>query len=104
MLATPTNYPPIADLAKPMLRLAGYRIDPTTNGPHLPTTWTNLVFKEVASKKETPVRLPKDARVGGFSWNAAGTRVAFQNTTDHGSNFGPRTRTRARPGVFRGWF
>jgi hypothetical protein len=26
-------YPPIADLARPMLRLAGYRIDPVTNVP-----------------------------------------------------------------------
>src|SRR5260370_13585478 len=32
LLATPVPYPPIADLAKPMLRLAGLRIDPTTNG------------------------------------------------------------------------
>src|SRR5215471_16200484 len=27
-------YPPIADLAQPMLRLAGIRLDPAINGPH----------------------------------------------------------------------
>lgn len=33
-LATPLRYPPVADLARPMLRLAGLRIDPQTNGIH----------------------------------------------------------------------
>jgi dipeptidyl aminopeptidase/acylaminoacyl peptidase len=84
LLATPVIYPPIADLAKPMLRLAGYRIDPTTNGPHHPIYWKKLVFKPVDGTKEIPVRLPADAKPGKFAWNAAGTRVAFQNTTDNG--------------------
>ena len=34
LLATGVRYPPIADLAQPMLRLAGLRINPNTNGPH----------------------------------------------------------------------
>ena len=34
LLATGLRYPPIADLAQPMLRLAGLRINPSTNGPH----------------------------------------------------------------------
>src|SRR5438309_1814053 len=34
ILAEPLRYPPIADLAEPMLRLAGIRINPKTNGPH----------------------------------------------------------------------
>src|ERR1700730_4824165 len=33
-LETPLRYPPVADLARPMLRLAGLRIDPSTNGIH----------------------------------------------------------------------
>ena len=33
-LQTPLRYPPVADLAQPMLRLAGLRIDPATNGIH----------------------------------------------------------------------
>ena len=84
LLATPVIYPPIADLAKPMLRLAGYRIDPTTNGPHHPIYWRNLRFKQVEGKKEFPIKLPAGAKPGKFVWNAAGTRVAFQNTTDQG--------------------
>src|SRR5271157_1657402 len=34
LLYTPLLYPPIADLAQPMLRLAGVRINPANNGPH----------------------------------------------------------------------
>src|SRR5882762_4617940 len=33
LMSTQLRYPPIADVAAPMLRLAGSRIDPATNGP-----------------------------------------------------------------------
>src|SRR5262245_45739734 len=36
LLSTPVRYPSIAELAEPMLRLAGSRINPKTNGPHNP--------------------------------------------------------------------
>ena len=35
LLIERANYPPIEDLAAPMLKLAGLRINPRTNGPHL---------------------------------------------------------------------
>src|SRR4026207_1708431 len=34
LLATSLRYPPLADLAEPMLRLAGQRINPNNNAPH----------------------------------------------------------------------
>src|SRR5947209_8528511 len=34
VLVQGVRYPPVADLAQPMLRLAGLRINPQTNGPH----------------------------------------------------------------------
>jgi hypothetical protein len=34
----PTSLSAIADLAQPMLRLAGTRVNPGTNGPHLQFT------------------------------------------------------------------
>ena len=34
ILTTGLRYPPLADLAQPMLRLAGRRINPATNSPH----------------------------------------------------------------------
>src|SRR5260370_23532558 len=46
LLATPVPYPPIADLAKPMMRLAGLRIGPTTNGGHHAPLWAALSPKQ----------------------------------------------------------
>src|SRR6185436_790415 len=34
ILTTGLRYPPLADLAQPMLRLAGRRINPAVNSPH----------------------------------------------------------------------
>src|ERR1700728_1216620 len=39
---SPRSYPPVAELAEPMLRLAGIRINPKTNGLHNTTFNTNL--------------------------------------------------------------
>ena len=34
LLAQGVRYPPLSELAEPMLRLAGLRINPNTSGPH----------------------------------------------------------------------
>ena len=39
MVSLTTSDPPIAELAQPMLRLAGHRMNPATNGP----TWNRPV-------------------------------------------------------------
>ena len=44
LLFEPQRYPPIAELARPMLRLAGLRINPATNGPHRSQQYSNLVL------------------------------------------------------------
>src|SRR2546428_7490595 len=40
ILATRVRYPPITDLARPMLRVAGVRIDPTSNNVHGAPYWS----------------------------------------------------------------
>src|SRR5262245_34844545 len=55
VLATPVRYPSIAELAEPMLRLAGSRINPKTNGPHNPRRIVKLALKNIADGKETPL-------------------------------------------------
>ena len=45
---SPVLYPPIAELAQPFARLAGLRIDKTTNGPHSAPRFNHLVLKRVA--------------------------------------------------------
>lgn len=76
--------PPVADLAAPMLRLAGYRINPDANAPHGPRVFTGITIKRIADGKEIRVALPKDANVGSPSWAPGGARFAFTLTRDTG--------------------
>jgi dipeptidyl aminopeptidase/acylaminoacyl peptidase len=81
ILATQRRYPPIADVSQPMLRLAGSRINPATNGPHLAQYSIALTLKKLADGGETKVTLPADAKVSLPRWNSDGKRFAFMNTT-----------------------
>ena len=45
------NMPTIADLAQPMLRLAGSRINPNTFGPHGGARTTGILIRDLASGK-----------------------------------------------------
>ncbi|HKO21807.1 MAG TPA: prolyl oligopeptidase family serine peptidase [Candidatus Eisenbacteria bacterium] len=73
-------YPPIADLAQPMLRLAGIRLDPAINGPHRAPYWDRLSYQSVRGGPEHAITLPEGARIGPLVWSADGARVAFSNT------------------------
>src|SRR5262245_61869172 len=81
VLAQPLRYPPIADLAQPMLKLAGVRINPANNGMHADNSFVELTLKRVADGAETKIGLPADARVTRFLWSADGRRFAFLNRT-----------------------
>ena len=73
------NLPPIAELAEPMLRLAGYRINPRNNGPaNSRVSWlTGLSFQPVAGGAARTVQLPEGARFTSPSWSPDGRAVAF---------------------------
>lgn len=81
MLSEPVRYPPIAQLAGPVLRLAGLRISPATNGPHTSPRITNLTLKRIADGKETKVTLPAGASVGGLRWSPDGKSFLLTDTT-----------------------
>jgi dipeptidyl aminopeptidase/acylaminoacyl peptidase len=83
-IQVPLRYPPIADLAQPMLRLAGTRVNPNTNGPHLQFYAVGLRFKNVADGNETEVVLPPNAKVTGLQWAPDGKHAAFGNVTNSG--------------------
>jgi dipeptidyl aminopeptidase/acylaminoacyl peptidase len=73
--------PPIADLAQPMLRLAGLRINPATNGRHHPPRIVALSLVDVASGKTRKVSgLPANSYLSLPEWSPDGTRFAFTNT------------------------
>ena len=80
LLLRGTPYPPIADLAQPMLRLAGIRLDPSTNGPHRAPYWDHLSYQPVRGGPEKSITLPEGSRIGPPVWSADGARVAFSNT------------------------
>lgn len=73
------RYPPLADLAQPMLRLAGVRINPRTNGRHAQYTYMEVTLLRVADGQEVKLSLPTKSRVIDWLWSADGKRFAFLN-------------------------
>jgi len=81
ILMQPLRYPPIADVAQPMLRLAGLRIDIHTNGPHLPFSSTAYTIKRLSDASDIRVVTPPDGKLGAPVWSPDGKQSAFTNTT-----------------------
>ncbi|MRR09660.1 S9 family peptidase, partial [bacterium] len=83
-LARPMDYPAIADLAEPVLKLAGVRVNPRTNNErNYVYYWTGLAVKDLVTGRETTVGLPASVkRIGRPRWNADGTMFAFTSETD----------------------
>lgn len=80
----PLRYPPIADLAEPMLRLAGLRINPKTNSNHRQFYFVKVTFKDIASGKEYAASIPKGAKIISPNWSADGKYIAVGNVTPKG--------------------
>ncbi|HEY3789173.1 MAG TPA: hypothetical protein VGL71_09975, partial [Urbifossiella sp.] len=77
------RYPPIADLAEPMLRLAGLRINPRTNGPARSPRVNGLTLVSLAKNLQTKLELPP-GKVGFPSWSGNGRHFAIAITTEKG--------------------
>jgi dipeptidyl aminopeptidase/acylaminoacyl peptidase len=80
----PVRYPPIAEVAQPMLRLAGIRIDTNTNGLHLAPYYVSFALKHLPDGADVALALPPDAKLGTPIWSPDGKQFAFTNTTGHG--------------------
>ncbi|MFP5379456.1 MAG: prolyl oligopeptidase family serine peptidase, partial [Vicinamibacteria bacterium] len=83
-LAERASMPPIAELAQPMLRLAGLRIHPGTNGPHRAQYFRSLTLKGIAQGDERAVTLPENPRLSWVGFSPDGARFAFTQTRDTG--------------------
>lgn len=84
LLADRKIYPPVAELAAPLLKLAGLRINPETSGPHLAPRYCGLRLLETASQSVTPISLPDDARITLCGWSPNARFYAFTLThSDH---------------------
>lgn len=76
------SMPPVAELAEPMLRLAGLRINPANNGPHRAPTGTALTLRSVAANAGRAVRVPAQARIGFPVFSPDGTKLYFTDTRE----------------------
>jgi len=83
-LLEPLRYPPISELAEPMLRLAGVRINPKNNAQHRQQYSVSLTLKNISDGKEFPVRLPAGTRIAAPRWSPDGRQIAFANITAGG--------------------
>jgi dipeptidyl aminopeptidase/acylaminoacyl peptidase len=89
-LAERRSMPPIAELAQPMLRLAGERINPRTDGPHRTPGITGIIFKQIATGTEHRATIPAVAAAGSggtllpIGYAPDGRRYAFGRIVDTG--------------------
>ena len=84
LAAQPVVYPPIAELAEPMLRIAGMRINPKTNGLHNTTFASSLKLRKIPEGTEIAVALPPNPKIGGTRWSSDGKHFSFTNSTAAG--------------------
>jgi dipeptidyl aminopeptidase/acylaminoacyl peptidase len=88
MLVTMEEYPSIAKVAAPFLRLAGVRIEPGNQSQHdtpggygIPPCVSAIDLVQVADGKQMKVKLPAGACPRRPVWSADGQRFAFENIT-----------------------
>ncbi len=70
-------YPPVAELARPYLSLAGLRLDPVIGGRQRTRRLTGLSVIELPGGDERPIALPAGASVSIPTWAPDGHRFAF---------------------------
>ena len=56
-------YPTIAELAQPILRLAGARVNPKTNGPQRTVNIFAITLKQIVDGSEVKVMVPPQAKL-----------------------------------------
>lgn len=83
-LLEPLRYPPISELARPMLRLAGLRIDPTRNSQHRQPYAVGVTIKSIADGSEKKVALPAGVKIVSPQWSPDGKYIAAGNLTEAG--------------------
>jgi dipeptidyl aminopeptidase/acylaminoacyl peptidase len=78
LVMRPQLYPRIAELAAPMLRAAGVRINPDNNGLHSwPHYQGGITIKELPDGKDTAIRMPADLAFSDPAWSSDATAFAF---------------------------
>lgn len=80
LLAEVERHPPIRDLAQPMARLAGLRLNLRARGPHTPQRLRALAIQDVKGGSARPLALPPGVALGQPRWSPDGTRFVMTGT------------------------
>lgn len=79
------SLPPIEEVAKEELRLAGLRINPQTNGSSRSLYYNKITRKSLVDGKEVIFKnLPEQPHLENFSWSPNSQKFAFTHTTHTG--------------------
>jgi dipeptidyl aminopeptidase/acylaminoacyl peptidase len=78
------SMPSLSELAQPMLRLAGRRINPRTNGPHRAQVSRAITLKAIADGSERKVTLPANPALSWVGFSPDGRRFAFTHQRENG--------------------
>ena len=76
-LANPLLYPPLAELAAPMHKLAGTRVNPVNNSYHGLHGGTSPRLVRIKDGTIIPLNLPAKAEVLDVNWTVDGQRFAL---------------------------
>jgi dipeptidyl aminopeptidase/acylaminoacyl peptidase len=85
LLADYEAMPRVADLAQPLLRLAGLRITPKTNGRQQLMFHTALSLISLRDGKTRKVALPESVKMGFPRWSPDGRWIAFPRYKEDGA-------------------
>ena len=79
------SMPAIFELAQPIHRIAGARINPKTNGRQQRSGGiVAITLRSISGGTERKVNVPPDPNIGGVSFAPDGKRLAFTNTKENG--------------------
>jgi dipeptidyl aminopeptidase/acylaminoacyl peptidase len=78
------NYPTIAELSQPILRLAGLRVNPKTNGPQRTANIFAITIKKLSDGSEVKVTAPPQANLSTIHFSPDGNHLSFLNTKENG--------------------
>lgn len=77
IMADPVIYPKLEELAAPMHKLAGIRVNPKNNGPHGRHGGTSPRILDIKNSMEISLRLPEGTELMGVRWTVDGQRFAL---------------------------
>src|SRR5258706_5182744 len=88
VLAYRRAQPSIAMLSRPVLRIAGERVNPRTNGPHRTALIYAIHLQKIAGGAESKVTVPANANLSNLNFSADGAKLALFDMRGGGIELG----------------